>query len=309
MEKNRNRGRLLENPVELWYAKKEGGQRPALTGRGGKEPVASIAIQFTWRHVHRENTVEKEHQHNAIEVVYYIRGEGTCTVGGQVYPYKAGSVCYIPRGVLHSEYHKTETEVLFFAFHSSDDPLTELHSCMFSDRKEKLLRICTRIERENRNQPPQYRRMINALVDELLILLNRSEISWHAKGDGLPKMIEESCAYIRLNSHMNLSAMDIARRNGYSYDYFRHNFKKYCGIGLKEFILNERKNKVIEYLILSDKSIKDIAEVCNFGDVQNLSKCFKQMTGMSPSQYRKQYKHDENNIQVTYTKGKLPENG
>ncbi len=244
--------------------------------------MANSAIQFTWRHVHRENTVENEHKHDAIEVVYYIRGEGTCTVGGQEYPYEAGSVCYIPQGVLHSEYHRTETEVLFFAFHAANDPLTALPTCMFLDKKERLLRLCTRIERENRNQPPHYRRMINALIDEFLIYLARSEVGGRAKKDELPKIIEETCAYTRLNSHMNLSAMDIAKRNGYSYDYFRHNFKKYCGTGLKEFILNERKNKIIEYLLYSDKSIKEIAEVCNFGDVQTLSKCFKQLTGGQP---------------------------
>ena len=273
-----------------------------LIGKGGRADMANSAIQFTWRHVHRENTVEKEHKHDAIEVVYYIRGEGTCTVGGREYPYEAGSVCYIPQGVLHSEYHRTETEVLFFAFHVANDPLTALPTCMFLDKKERLLRLCTRIERENRNQPPHYRRMINALIDELLIYLARSDVGGGSKKDELPKIIEETCAYIRLNSHMNLSAMDIARRNGYSYDYFRHNFKKYCGTGLKEFILNERKNKIIEYLLYSDRSIKGIAEVCNFGDIQTLSKCFKQLTGMSPSQYRKKYKHDENSIQVTYTK-------
>ena len=42
--------------------------------------MSNIAIQFTWRHTHCEKTIEKEHIHDAIEIVYYIRGEGTVVV-------------------------------------------------------------------------------------------------------------------------------------------------------------------------------------------------------------------------------------
>lgn len=263
--------------------------------------MANISLQFIWRYVHGENTVEKEHKHDATEVVYYICGEGISTIGGKEYPYEAGSVCYIPQGVLHSEYHRTETEVLFFVFHIEKDYPVGLQTCISSDKKGKLLRLCTRIETENRNQPLHYRYMINDLIEEFLILLARNEAGGIKAKDDLPKIIQETCAYIRMYSHMALSVKDIAQRNGYSYDHFRHNFKKYCGVGLKEFILNERKNKVIEYLLNSDKSIKEIAEVCNFGDTQTLSKFFKQVAGMSPSQYRKKFRHDDNVIQVTYT--------
>ena len=64
--------------------------------------MGSIAVQFTWRHTHNENTVEKEHMHDAVEIVYYIRGEGIAIIGGKKYSYKAGTICYIPQGALHS---------------------------------------------------------------------------------------------------------------------------------------------------------------------------------------------------------------
>lgn len=262
--------------------------------------MGNIAIQFTWRHIHAADTTEREHKHDAIEIVYYVRGEGTVTVGDEEYPYEPGMVCYIPQNVPHSEYHKTETEVLFFAFNTSENLIGEIHTCMTLDRKGRLLRRCEKIEQENQKKPPHYRTMIGAIIEEILILMIRTESGWASKKDLLPKVIEDTCVYIQLNSHLNLSAMDIARRNGYSYDYFRHNFKKHRGVGLKEFIMAERANRVIEYLIHTDKTIKNIAEICNFSDIQTLSKWFKQATGMSPMNYRKKYRPSKNALRATY---------
>lgn len=263
--------------------------------------MGSIAVQFTWRHTHNENTVEKEHMHDAVEIVYYIRGEGIAIIGGKKYSYKAGTICYIPQGALHSEYHKTETEVLFFAFNISEDLIGNIETNILPDKDGTLLKKCMMIEEENTKRPPYYRTMISSLIEELLVLIIRIEKGDEREKNELPKIIEDTCAYIQLNSHLNLNAIDVAKRNGYSYDYFRHNFKKYSGVGLKEFITSVRKNKVIEYLINTDKNIKEIAEVCNFGGIQDLSKWFKQVSGISPSNYRRKYKHEDNRLHVKYT--------
>lgn len=262
--------------------------------------MSNTAIQFTWRHTHGADTTEGEHKHDAIEIVYYLRGEGTTTVDGVAYPYESGTVCYIPQGVLHSEWHRTETEVLFFAFNTTETLINEITSCTTFDQNGRLLRRCERIEQENQKKPPHYRSMISALIEEVLIFLVRSESGWTSRRDLLPKVIEDTCLYIQMNSHLNLNAMDIARRNGYSYDYFRHNFKKYHGIGLKEYIMAERTNRVIDYLLHTDKSVKTIAEICNFSDIQSLSKWFKAATGLSPTYYRKKYKPEVNVLRVTY---------
>ncbi len=263
--------------------------------------MANISVQFTWRHIHLPNSVEKEHKHEAAEVVYYIRGEGISTIGGTDYPYEPGAVCYIPQGVLHSEYHKTETEVLFFAFHTVEDLFVTLHGNLFHDENNAFLDLCTRIETENLNKTLYSRHMIEFLIEELLILLARSEMAEMEKDVDLPKIIEEACGYIHLHAHMNLSVKEIAEHYNYSYDHFRHIFKTYCGTGLKEYIQNERKNKIIECLMYSDRSINEIANVCNFGDVQTMSKFFKHMTGLSPMEYRKKYKPIENKPHVIYT--------
>ena len=264
--------------------------------------MSNTEVQFTWRHTHPENTVEKEHKHDAIEMVYYLRGEGDTIIDGKKYPYKAGTVCYIPQGVIHSEYHKAETEVLFFGFHIASEMYAEMEAGVYEDEQEQLLKIFTNIEKENKDRGIHHRRMMGALTNQLMILLIRSVDSSKVILDELPKAMQEVCKYIRLNSHMDLSAIEIAKQKGYSYDYFRHQFKKYCGIGLKEFIQHERRNAVIDRLLCSEESIYDIAKKYNFSDVPTFSKWFKKMTGLSPTAYRKQFKKNENVIQVVYPK-------
>lgn len=271
-----------------------------ITNKDG-DMMGSISVQFTWRHTHNENTVEKEHMHDAFEIVYYIRGEGDAVIGGKKYSYKAGTICYIPQGVLHSEYHKTETEVLFFAFNISEYLIGNVETNILPDKDGILLKKCMRIEEENTKRLPYYRVMISSLIEELLVLIIRLEKGDEREKNDPYKIIEEACAYIELNSNLNLSAIDIAKWYGYSYDYFRHIFKKYSGIGIKEFITSARKDMVIEYLLNTNKTIKEIAILCNFGGVQDLSKWFKNVSGISPLNYRKKYKHVDNRLQVKYT--------
>ncbi len=263
--------------------------------------MAGINVQFTWHHIHKEKSFEKEHMHDAIEIVYYVRGEGKTIIGGKEYPYKAGTVCYIPQGVLHSEYHKTETEVMFFAFNMSEQLFEDMDINVFADKNGTILKKFILIEDENSKKQPYYRTMINSFIAEILVTIARNSGRGRDSKKELPKLIEDTCAYIQLNAHLNVNAKEVAKKQGYSYDYFRHIFKKYRGEGLKEFITSARKAKVIEYLVNTDKSIKEIAKLCNFGGVQDLSKWFKQAAGISPSQYRKKYKPTENKLQVKYT--------
>lgn len=256
-------------------------------------------IQFTWRHTHKADSEEKTHTHDAFEVVYYISGEGVSVIGDKEYLYQPNTFCCIPEGVAHSEYHKTETEVVFFAF-KTINALAEIQVSFLPDASGKVLKIFQEIEKENNNKKLFYKELIGTLIDKLMIVIERKR-NTRKKANEMPDNIQEICRYIKLNAHLNLNTEKISKQMGYNCGYFRQEFKRYCGKSLQDYIFSERIAKVAEYLLNTDKNISEIAELCNFGSIQNLSLLFKKVEGVSPSEYRKRFKKSENKIQVKYT--------
>ncbi|MCD7817775.1 MAG: helix-turn-helix transcriptional regulator, partial [Lachnospiraceae bacterium] len=53
-----------------------------------------------------------------------------------------------------------------------------------------------------------------------------------------------------------------------------------------------RTEKVKEYLLETNLTLDDIAELTGFSDSSYLWRIFKKLTGMSPSAYRKEHQHD-----------------
>ena len=64
-------------------------------------------------------------------------------------------------------------------------------------------------------------------------------------------------------------------------------FKKYMNISLFEFIAQYRIEKSLEYLINTDYSITEIAELVGFRDSNYFSKVFRRQKGCSPTKYRR----------------------
>ena len=61
-------------------------------------------------------------------------------------------------------------------------------------------------------------------------------------------------------------------------------------------LLNDiRIEKAIEYLVHTDLGLNDIASILGFVDSSHISKHFKNKTGISPIEYRKHYKKEDNN--------------
>ena len=72
-----------------------------------------------------------------------------------------------------------------------------------------------------------------------------------------------------------------------SVKYFTRLFSLYYGMTPKKYILTLQIDLAKNLLGHSVMQITDIAASCGFTDVSSFSKTFKQMTGMTPSDYRK----------------------
>ena len=87
----------------------------------------------------------------------------------------------------------------------------------------------------------------------------------------------------------------IARRFGVSVSYLSHEFVKYTGRSVYDYILNRRVLQAKE-MIYSGVLLNEVAYRCGFSDYSSFLRCFKKMSGMSPNAYRKMIKQNQSDL-------------
>lgn len=75
-----------------------------------------------------------------------------------------------------------------------------------------------------------------------------------------------------------------------SLPYLSQYFKSHSGKNLSDYVTELKLEKSKELLRETDEAIKDIAQQVGYYNVNSFNRRFKQMTGVSPGEYRKERK-------------------
>ncbi len=101
------------------------------------------------------------------------------------------------------------------------------------------------------------------------------------------KIIESAKAYIHSNYMNDISYTDVADKLNFNSVYFSRYFKQQTGMTIRDYILEIRMRKAIEYLNTNMK-ISEISEKCSYKNIRTFQRIFKNYTGYSPIEYKKQ---------------------
>lgn len=91
---------------------------------------------------------------------------------------------------------------------------------------------------------------------------------------------------IRYDSRLKFSAL-LSQELKTNYDSISEPFSRLEGMTLEKYIISKRLEKVKELLIYTDFSLTEIAYVTGFSSISHLSRQFKELTGLSPSYFKK----------------------
>lgn len=98
--------------------------------------------------------------------------------------------------------------------------------------------------------------------------------------------IEKILDYIHQHYNEDLSQYVLAELVSMSPSQFSILFKEEVGINFSDYIINYRIKKAKELLISTDMKVSDIAELLRYNNSQNFIRIFKQLTGITPGEYR-----------------------
>jgi AraC-like DNA-binding protein len=104
------------------------------------------------------------------------------------------------------------------------------------------------------------------------------------------KKMTDVYTYIRENFDKPISLDRIAKIAKMSPFAFSRFFKKNCGAGFVEYLNRVRTNKACYLLRETEYQIQDIAIECGFASISNFNKQFRKTEGISPRDFRSQYK-------------------
>ena len=102
------------------------------------------------------------------------------------------------------------------------------------------------------------------------------------------RIVQQAIEYIQMHYQEDISSTLIADALRISDGYLRTVFKKEQSCTIKDYILQYRIDRAKELLQKDERKIYEIAAMCGFLSSQHFSRVFRQVTGMTPGEYKQQ---------------------
>ena len=144
------------------------------------------------------------------------------------------------------------------------------------------------LEREQEARLPGYQSLLSAYFMQLVVLLSR----YYSAAPGRPTQailrLADALGYLEENYNRPLGLAELAARANLSKNQFIRVFRKAFGTTPIDYLVHRRLQKARELLENTSLSISQIAFDTGFTDSNYFSRRFRQETGKSPRDYRKQ---------------------
>lgn len=99
-------------------------------------------------------------------------------------------------------------------------------------------------------------------------------------------IVEKSCRDFTRDYRKRIDLRQYCRERAVGYESFRKSFRRVTGLSPGKYIIRRRIDMACHLLFMSDKSIKEIAEDLGYKSQYEFSSQFKELTGLSPRNYR-----------------------
>lgn len=254
--------------------------------------------------------------HDFWEMVYIDKGQMVCTADTNRFLLKSGEMTFHKPNEYHnlSGDNQTAPNVSILTFECKSRAMKHFEGKIFRlnpEEKSMLSRLFDegmatyRLADEQdpllqnmviqENPPYGSSQMVKNLLEIFLIMLSRNtdvvskrmRRSYVIDGVDVPYHVKEILDYLQANLYGRITVQDVARKLGKSESTVKQLFASYRKDGIMHFY-NELKIREAKKLIRQGRyNISQISDMLHFDSPQYFSKCFKQFTNRTPSEYRR----------------------
>ena len=238
---------------------------------------------------------------------FVLNGKGRFSIGGQKYELESGSGFLIPPGEL-AFYQADEQEPwtyiwVGFTGNKAKKYINEMglssHSPIFHSEEHEALYSCVKDMMEHNTYGVANELIrIGQLYIFLSMITKENTVEKDVEKDN--QYVKRAIEYIQNNYHIPIKVADIADYVCINRSYLYSLFQESTKMSPQQFLSRYRITKAEELLLTSSLPIESICYSVGYKDPFVFTKAFKQITKMSPTQYRKEKKEAENKINKQY---------
>ncbi len=241
-------------------------------------------------------------------VIHFILdGKGVFSIGGEKYELESGSGFLIPPGEL-AFYQADEKEPwtyiwVGFGGSKAQQYINEIglssHIPIFHSNEHEALYACVKdmMEHSTYGVVNELRR-VGQLYVFLSMITKENTVEKEIGKDN--QYVKRAIEFIQSNYHIPIKISDVAEYVCINRSYLYSLFQETIHMSPQQFLSRYRITKAAELLLTSSLSIESICYSVGYKDPFVFTKAFKQITGMSPTMYRKEKKEAESKRNKEY---------
>ncbi|SDD40901.1 two-component system, response regulator YesN [Paenibacillus sp. UNCCL117] len=156
---------------------------------------------------------------------------------------------------------------------------------IFEHKLKMLLEEC---DVSFKDAPPYDASDDESIIRYYTVMLEKWYLSQNKAGESsMPKVIEQSCRYIKENFKEEITLTEMAALTNFSVSHFSTLFKKHTGSSLVNYVNGIKIEEAKKLLLSTSYSVSEITEIVGFSTTPYFSRVFKTTVGLSPLEYRK----------------------
>ena len=265
--------------------------------------VRNYTSDFMVWHKEYENISFIAHWHREIELLYIKKGSIKMQVTNHSFTEKEGDLVICDTGDIHYSNSYSKGSVLDFIifdtglisnhyqYHYFSKPVLTAKEMQESGLDSLLLTLEKTIDEELSGRKEYYQELVRAALHDFWFRLLRVMPVNQEPGQMQNRRISMLSDFQNLLSYMedhadsSITLEKAAEMMHFSPSHFSKVFKQLIGIGFVKYLNIIRITQASELLIHSDSTITQIAYSCGFQNVRTFHRVFKEITGMTPTEY------------------------
>ena len=230
-----------------------------------------------------------ENLHEYSELLYCKSGEGVVLVNGQEIPLKAGQLVWIPPNYIH-RYDFDGAEVVCAVFSNDMIPfffkaLEGRHFCASAVEAEELSEILGRLYLLDKEDYLTVSGYLNLICGKIM---KHAHFEDSGRTDSI--LYQKVISYLSDHYTEDITLSHVSKKFGYNEKYLSHALHHLTGIHFRQLLSFYRISHAKRLLESGrNMSITAVAEDSGFSALNTFHRAFKEMAGITPSEYKRRF--------------------
>ncbi len=235
------------------------------------------------------------HLHKELEILMVTKGEIELTINSTTQILKQGDISISLPNTIHGYKTHKQSDYFIMIFNGDMLPLFKTYFTTFRSSKNYILsdqvpsEVYTCLssiyqETQLENNIAIITGYLYVAVGRLLPFLNLQKVQKDVGGDLVGRIL----SYIQSNYLNQINLVSISNELNISPYYLSRVFSNSIGLRLDKYINELRINYANHLLAFTNKQITEIAFECGFETLRTFNRAYKNITSLTPREYRKQ---------------------